>query len=750
MKSPVSATAVSFLSSISLGGSLNLLGLLRHLWPLLLPLFLLASALGSFPYPSPEAPYSDLTISHYPNAMYLREALLTYRSLPLWSPTILSGYPFAANPLSGLWYPGGWLALLLPLPFGFNLLVGLHILWGGIGLYLFLRSVGMKAPAALLGALAFEAMPKIFAHYGAGHITLLYAISWTPWLLLASDAGHYQMGHNHKRRAFIQILPAVILALVLLADVRWGAYAALLWWGYALLHHRRAGKSNYPDGAVIQGARRDSGIGGQIWQLLLLTVLALLLAAPLVLPLVEYTSLSTRSSLTAQDVMAFSLPPIRLLGLFFPDLGGFHEWIIYPGWVVLSLGLLAVIWRHNRKRAMFWVWVAILSLVYALGEYLPVVPLLAHIPGFDLLRVPPRSLFLFGIALAILAGYGLDTLLSGILPIERQRANLLFVFLIGFCVAISGLTAWISDALPIPYIWGLTAMLATIGWLWLMMSGRLASGWSLAGLLVLCLVDLGGVNRSLFTPRPVDSVLSQGSKLVEYLSEQPGTFRVYSPSYSLPQQSAVHGNLSLADGVDPLQLTSYASYMEAASGVPSSGYSVTLPPFGDGDPASANAAYLPRPDLLGLLNVRYVAAEFDIAAPGLSLSDQLGSTRIYENSAFRPPAWVQPAGSPDGEYALVESIRWEPNRVEVLASGPGLLVISEINYPGWQVWIDGERKELQPTASILRAVNLPPGEHNTSFLFRPFSIYLGIGLASLGVVMILFIGLRSLRADGYG
>ena len=155
------------------------------LWILLAPLLLLLPALGSFPYPSAEAPYSDMTLAHYPYAIYLRQALLVEHRLPLWSSLILSGSPFAANPLSGLWYPPGWLALLFPLPLGFNLLVLLHLLWGGLGMLLFLRGEGLSHPPALLGALGFEALPKLFAHYGAGHLTLIYAVAWTPWLLWA-------------------------------------------------------------------------------------------------------------------------------------------------------------------------------------------------------------------------------------------------------------------------------------------------------------------------------------------------------------------------------------------------------------------------------------------------------------------------------------------------------------------------------------------------------------------------------------
>jgi hypothetical protein len=109
------------------------------LW-LLLPVILLLPGLTAFPYPNPDARFSDLAITHYPNALYLRQSLFAEGRLPLWSPNILSGMPFAANPLAGVWYPPGWLALLLPLPLGFNLLLMIHLLWGMLGMYGLLRA----------------------------------------------------------------------------------------------------------------------------------------------------------------------------------------------------------------------------------------------------------------------------------------------------------------------------------------------------------------------------------------------------------------------------------------------------------------------------------------------------------------------------------------------------------------------------------------------------------------------------------
>lgn len=110
---------------------------------------------NGFAYPSVTAPYSDLTLSHYPFIAFIQAQIVEQTAFPLWFPTILSGTPLIANPLAGIWYPFGWPAFFLPLPFAFNLLVGLHLSWGALGTYLFLRQQGLGVASALMGGLAF-------------------------------------------------------------------------------------------------------------------------------------------------------------------------------------------------------------------------------------------------------------------------------------------------------------------------------------------------------------------------------------------------------------------------------------------------------------------------------------------------------------------------------------------------------------------------------------------------------------------
>ncbi len=86
-----------------------------------------------------------------------------------------------------------------------------------------------------------------------------------------------------------------------------------------------------------------------------------------------------------------------------------------------------------------------------------------------------------------------------------------------------------------------------------------------------------------------------------------------------------------------------------------------------------------------------------------------------------------------------------PDRLVYKASleAPKTAVFSEIYYPyGWNAYIDGKKADYFRADYLLRAMNLPVGEHEVVFEFRPASIYQGYKVnAAFKALMYILIGL---------
>lgn len=639
--------------------------------------------------------FSDLAISHLPNLVYLRKALIEYRTIPLWSPSILGGFPFFANPLSGLWYPAGWPAVIWPEGWVFNLIAGLHLVFGAFGMGRLLKGLGLRSESQLLGGLAFGMMPKLLSHYAAGHITLVYAVAWTPWLLLAE---------LRPPRGWFR--PSTVLAVIIFADPRWAAFSGVLWLAYSL-SKRMPGFAAWLRYAVPEAAT------------------ALMLSAPLLLPLSEYSQLSSRASITPAETLAFSLPPVSLVGLVLPFPNA--EWQLYPGVMILMFAVGALVLPSVRKRAAFWLVAGAAAVLFALGDSVPVLNLWASLPIAGLLRVPARAIFVFGFACCVLAAYGLNAVVASEVNAKgRFRWNLLIVGIAG---------AWTATA----SFWSIYGFVLTIalgllfgGVLWVVLNRGFHRRIGIPVLCLCILADLFSFTRLIRNFRSPAEVHEEGVQAAAWLAEQPGRFRVYSPSYSLPQHTAARYGLELASGVDPLQLQAYADFMAKASGVPNTGYSIPLPPI-DGDIATANSTGTPDPALLALLDVRYVAAEFDLFVNGLELVRQFDETRIYENTANPAVLWEI---SPVGDAAPASAVRyfWSPNRIDMLIERPGTYFISEVDYPGWEV-VGAEA--LPPYEGIFRTFAVDTPNTQVVLVFRPDSLYAGLFLFILGAASVL-------------
>ena len=109
---------------------------------------------------------------------------------------------------------------------------------------------------------------------------------------------------------------------------------------------------------------------------------------------------------------------------------------------------------------------------------------------------------------------------------------------------------------------------------------------------------------------------------------------------------------------------------------------------------------------------------------------------------------------PGGE-GTVKLTSYESNeaKYEVESDKGGLVVFSEVYYPGWTATIDGQPAEVGRANYVLRALNVPAGKHEVVFSFKPQSIqttetiaYVALGVLILLIVAAIILNMKKKKA----
>lgn len=95
---------------------------------------------------------------------------------------------------------------------------------------------------------------------------------------------------------------------------------------------------------------------------------------------------------------------------------------------------------------------------------------------------------------------------------------------------------------------------------------------------------------------------------------------------------------------------------------------------------------------------------------------------------LRPASGAQPGS--------VRVVRSEATEIELQSSAPGggVLVASELFYPGWTAEVDGQERRVLRADGILRAVEVPAGVHRVTMSYRPTHWTLALLLTGAGLV----------------
>jgi len=709
---------------------------------------------------------SDLVDYFWPNINAFATALGD-GSLLLWNSTSALGYPTVGN-IGLLWlYPPALILLIVPPPYAFTLLAVIHVYLGAILFYFLIRSFfPISRPASLVGAIAFIFMPKVAAHLAGGHITTIYGLAWLPAVLLGARKA------MQSRRLWPAACAGLALALQLSTHPQiplstlYLLAGMLAWSCWQVL--RRCGW-------------RSKELRNAIWWAVVVSVTTGLVAVSVGaiwwIPIAELLPWSVPISFDGSIPFWYQLPLPMLLTLLAPTDLQFPEWVIYVGVVPLFLALIAMMGTHRRSAVFLWIAVAA-ALMMALGDRTPFYSLARWVvPGLGYFRTRTRLWFLGGIAIALLSGLGADAI--GHEETWRAvRSRLRLFKLTSAAYVFAGTIAalgmgLLTHRLPVEMLRAVSA--GTLFWIlfWYWQTHSTTREIHQIAVLALVVIDLLPLASGFMTELDLRDRLNRLDPVTEFVAQQPGIHRVYSPQRSLPYLASAELGIETMDGLINLQLAHVVSITNVASGCRQTGFTSGMPPclLGDSDSQEILTAK-PEPSVLGLLNVRYIIAGSGLSIPDLAPVFTNGSNTVYENRRLLPRSFVleqveivaseddlfrrlttiDPAqtglvessqdipalpGGPAGGDAAIDSEEPGRIRISVQAGRASLMVYSEAWAPGWRARVNGADAEVIRVDGALLGVIIPAGASEVAFDYHPFGWKLAwpISLTSLLALM---------------
>lgn len=137
----------------------------------------------------------DMLDQNFPWHRFISECFQQH-ILPYWCPYSRLGYPFFADPQSGMFYPVAWLFALVGryTLYSNNWEFIFHITLAAVGMKVLLRSVDVaRSSAYLFGAVYAMSGPMVS---NATHIILIHSLCWLPFVL----GSYVYMLRSHERR----------------------------------------------------------------------------------------------------------------------------------------------------------------------------------------------------------------------------------------------------------------------------------------------------------------------------------------------------------------------------------------------------------------------------------------------------------------------------------------------------------------------------------------------------------------------
>ncbi|MBL7692078.1 MAG: hypothetical protein JNM41_10825 [Flavipsychrobacter sp.] len=648
--------------------------------------------------------------------------------LPVWNPYQQSGYPFFADPQSGMWYPVAQLMALFGRysVFLFNAEFILTVAAGGWGMYRLAGSFSLPRHAALFAGITFVACG--FYVSNAEHLSWAISASCIVWLFWA-----YRMLLTTGRAGYA-LLGALFQFLVLS-----GGYPAFLIVSSYLL-------AAFFIAALVAGrGSRTTLLRGNI----LFAAAFMVLAVPVIYAFAASMPYMTRGAgVTLQKANGSPFSPQSLLSLLTPFATLKNEEFYntdismrnaYMGLVALAFLLVSVALPGMRR----WRGIAIASVICLLVSFGPALPLRAwlyhYAPLMDLFRFPSlfRLFFLIGAVLIASGAFHVLTA-TGRVYVGRVRAVVLALLVVtssvvGYALYRNGgtgdcqelfvnMSEFIHKAVfrQLIIVQGMVQLVFLMVFLFLLwwQQGRYFTS---RVVLVLAVADMVTATQFNMYGTVIDK---------ERCADMHRAIRTAPAGFPLPDMAAGI-NTRNDDAMRPRMKPLTANLNNFCKNIATDSYS----PF-----------ILSRFDMLVESSVHdsawvnpvlYLAYGAVPESPGVVLPSRRHVA--VDSKTFQSI----PFGYDANDAVRLTSFRPGHISASVQVAHDALLVLQQVNFPGWRVEVDGQHVMHLTGNYCYPVARIPAGSHTVDYHFAPrlLQIMLAwyvVSMAILAVVLVAF------------
>jgi hypothetical protein len=393
------------------------------------------------------------------------------------------------------------------------------------------------------------------------------------------------------------------------------------------------------------------------------------------------------------------------------------------------------------------------------------------LPGFKNFRIPAQIIFLYIFSIAVLAGKGLDSLKGAKALSVRSKQMLFFVLLLFLPLIIwsyaftghfshflsqhiqfAGYAAErifpIASVISRAIFFSYGILFAVAVFLYFHDKKRISYSMLTAALIFISIVDLGSFSSPMIQSTDIKPLLDKG-KLLHHITRNPMLSRAAIRGRCFIENAGLWYGFQDIHGYDPLILKRYVEYINRSQG---------LPP----DNKVVNLHYVTRFDnnLVRLLNLRYVVdcegkrlVKINPYIPrcyivhDMATRDENEILDFMMEERFDPlkqvvfeegnaPEKLLSSGSVPASHEKCRITSYENDEIKLVAEmvTPGFLVLSEINYPGWRVTVDGKAGGIFSGNYLFRIVPLHKGIHEVHFTFLPRSFIIGCVVSIITLV----------------